>query len=256
MKMLKRPKILDLFSVFLIGVAVSLPIQIMFIYGHTPTEMFQVLTKVTTLNWLIIFALLGNAYLVHKADPVVRWTLPLAALLVGFNNFVVGRWGFDFSSTQTWLASAGFILCHGILCRKPILDLFKHPEHRWWLRPMRKKVEILAYISPYNGLAFKTKTFDISEGGAFIPVNAEDLTPRGPKGVRNRFLVVDDRVSLCLTLGLAQLRCDGRIVRNVTAKGIYPSGIGISFEGMQRTQKKELRRFIRNAGMNMRDLAI
>lgn len=245
--MMTRPKTLDLFGLFLVGVAISFPIQIMVIYGHGPTEWFAVAEKLTFLNWLVMASALLNALLVWRASPALKYTVPLMIGLVAGNNWIVAHWHVDYSPTQAWTASLLFVGLHGVLFRKPILHLIVHPEKRWWLRPPRKIVEVSAYVSPFNGTAFKAKTFDISENGAFIPFSTDEIL-KGTKGdqrrARNKKIGVDDRVTLCLTLGLAQIRCDARIVRTTDAKGIYPAGIGLTFDKLPRQQRRELRRYI------------
>jgi len=231
--MLVRPKILEFFSIFLIAVAVSFPIQIMMIYGHGPMELPQVFAKLTVLNWIVMFAALTNAALVYRAAPALKYTVPLMIVFVAINNWIIGKWHVDYSQTQAMTASGFFILAHGPLFKKSIFGLINHPEKRWWLRPMRKKTQVSAYVSPFNGLAFKAKTFDLSETGAFIPMSSDSLPAH-----------VDDRVNLCLTLGLAQIRCSARIVRSTSAKGNYPAGIALNFDKLPWTEKRELRRYI------------
>ena len=272
--MLARPKTLDVFGYFLIAVALSFPLQVMVIYGHGFSEWFSVLAKLTLINWMVITCAVFNGILVFRAAPVLKYTLPLMICLMAVNNWIVGTWHVDFSKTQTLFASAGFLVAHGVLLQKPIIALFLHPEKRWWLRAPRKQVEIQAFVSPFNGSAFKAKTFDLSENGVFIPLcdnpgkkqkgthdanregnrdgnrdanregNREGNREENREGNRDKKINVNDRMSLCLTLGLAQIRCDARVVRSVEAKGAYPAGIGIAFDGLGRRQLRELRRYI------------
>jgi len=184
-----------------------------------------------------------NAYLIFQASPLVKVMVPFSIVLVTFNNYIVAQYNTDYSPLAASLASVAYMAVHVLLVRGQVFDLFRHPERRWWLISPRKQVEVLAYVSPYNGIAFKTKTFDISEGGAFIPVTAEEIGPT-TRGIKPRKLQANDRVSLCLTLGLAQIRCDARVVRTAAPCGHYPAGIGLSFEDMPRKQRKQLRRYI------------
>jgi hypothetical protein len=205
----------------------------MVIYGHGPMEWPQILAKLTVLNWLVMFAAITNAALVYRAAPALKYTVPLMIVFVAINNWIIGQWHIDYSQTQAMAASGFFVLAHGPLFRKSIFGLVNHPEKRWWLRPKRKKTQVSAYVSPFNGAAFKAKTFDLSVSGAFIPINSDGFSSH-----------VDDQVNLCLTLGLAQIRCSARIVRATGAKGNYPAGIALNFDKLPWPERRELRRYI------------
>ncbi len=240
-----RPKTLNFFSIFLIGVALSFPIQIMILYGHSPLEFGAIFAKLTVLNWGVIAFAALNAWLVLRAESISRVTLPLAVVLVAVNNWIVGKYEMDFSPLVATLATVGFVACHGPLYRSQIRELFNNPAKRWWLIAPRKQIEILAHVCPLNGAAFKTTTFDISENGAFIRLGTH--ITEGDRRLGYKKLSVNDRVRLCLTVGISQIRCDARVVREAgNSKGNYPMGLGIRFEDLSRQHRNEIRRLISN----------
>jgi hypothetical protein len=259
--MQRRPKSLDYFSWFLIGLAVSFPVQIMFLYGHSPLEFMAVASKISLLNWVSIACLVWTAVLLMRASPLVKYSIPVTIVAVTANNWVVGQMEMDYSPVTASLATLGFISVHVVLCRETIVDLLTHPEKRWWLRPSRHKVEVQAYVSPLNGVAFKAKTFEISESGVFIPmddslisaaIEMPEVAKKEKDGTKNRLkekvkitpLKVNDRITLCLTFGLSQIRCDALVVRRTDARGLYPEGVGLRFEGISRSQRRDLKRYL------------
>src|SRR5437588_1945273 len=100
-----------------------------------------------------------------------------------------------------------------VLFQHNIVEVLTKPENRWWLTKPRKKIEVLAYLSPIIGTGFNVKTFDISENGVFIPLDESQIP--SPKFSKNPFkLGINDKLSLCLNFGkLTQVRLEARIVR-------------------------------------------
>src|ERR1017187_4963413 len=150
-----RPKNLKLFSVYLVCVAVSFPIQIMFLYGHAIDETGAIFAKLSVLNWLVMISALLNAWLVFRASPSVIYTLPLGAFCVILNNWVVGMWHIDYSTSMAELSTLGYIGSHVLLFKRSIMDLVFQPEKRAWLHASRYRFRVTTFVSPFNGAAFK-----------------------------------------------------------------------------------------------------
>src|SRR4051812_44795091 len=104
-----RPKTLLYTTAFLIAVAIGMPLQIMFLYGHPPNEMLPIAAKLAPLNWAIMFMAPLVAWLVYRASPFVLMAVPMLTYLVMVNNWFVAELGTDFSPFVTSLASAGFL---------------------------------------------------------------------------------------------------------------------------------------------------
>lgn len=242
--MATRPRVLDFFGYFLVFVALSFPVQIMFLYGHSPLEIYTVIMKLTWLNWMVIGLLLINASLIQRASPWVRYLSPASVVLVALNNWIVGTWDTDYSSDLTSAASLGFVLAHIPLWQKKIRHLFVHPEHRWWLRPPRKKAELLTFVRPYNGASFKVKTFDLSSTGMFLAF--DEVAP----GLQRK-LRPNDMLSLTFTLGgMSSIRCEARVVRKKDSmEGGYPPGLGLAFRGLSRHYERRLKKYIQAAAV-------
>lgn len=232
--MLSRPRPLVYLMIVLFAVALSFPLQVMMLYGHSWDELPAVFDKLTILNWAVMMGSVIAGVWIYHAAPGAQFVMYALIGLVAVNNFFVGYFATDFSP---W--TAGFAtLCFGALCwplrRGEIREILKHPERRWWRASQRRKVHIPIFLGGSRRTQFRTETWDVSETGAFVPVSDQ--------------LKLQERVSICLTLNtFQQLRCDGKVVRIAEACGTYPAGIGIQFTNLDWTQRRELRRFLSKA---------
>lgn len=227
--MRRRPRVMLYLSLLFGALALAIPLQAMVIYGHDWHELSTALAKLTELNWLVVGSLLCGAVLLWQASPHIRWFVPLVIGLVAINNFVVGYYATDFSATLTLLATLGFALMNLPLLHPDSINVFLHPERRWWMRAERHRLAIPVAIEGTRLASLRAETYDLSETGAFIPQ------------VRN--IGVGDWITVRMTFGaLTQIRCQGRVVRRTEARGIYPAGVGIRFEGVSWRQRRELRK--------------
>lgn len=241
--MSKRPKLL-LALAWIIGAAVmSIPVQIMAIYGHGPDEILEVFDKMTGLNWMVLLSGIGAATCIAKASPWTRFVVPSFLLIAGVNNYFVGDFATDYSPMQANLATLGLVALNLPLLQPRIFQLLVHPDRRWWMVSKRQRVSVPVFIGGARNAALRAETFDISETGAFIPLaTAQDHKYAiGKKGN----LEIDEIITIAMTLGtLKQVRCEGRVVRMADARGSYPAGIGIQFMEMGTDEKRELKRYL------------
>jgi len=114
-----------------------------------------------------------------------------------------------------------------------------HPARRWWLTPVRKRASLSARLRPVIGSEMKAEIFDISEGGAFVPLG------RIPKQKTGNPLEIGTYCWIRITLNdLSALTCTAEIVRKTNGRGSYPAGIGLRFVGLSAQDKKELAKFL------------
>ncbi|HEX4925793.1 MAG TPA: PilZ domain-containing protein [Bdellovibrionales bacterium] len=231
-----QPKSLIAMAAILTAIAVSYPVQVMFLYEHSMTELYSVLSKLAPLNWLVAVGCLFASYLAFRASPWMWVVFPVLSFFVAWNNWLVGSVGADFSATTTALATLGFTSLGSLMFSAQAWEILLHPEKRWWLRPERKQVSAPVFVIPKQGDAFRAETFDISATGAFIPLASESALLSFNTG---------DKISLRLTMGaLTVLRCEAQVIRRNAPKGHYPAGVGIQFLNMNRHDSKELRKYL------------
>ncbi len=230
-----KPLILPILAFLTAAIALSLPIQIMMIYGHGLGELGAVARKLTTLNWLVIFGGVATAALIDRGSPYIRYCVPGMIAAVFVNNYFVASYGDDFSLLTATASAAVFAVLNVPLLHPQIRRLLSHPELRWWLRPRRATTSVPIFLAGTRRETFRTETFDLSETGVFVQLEPHQIT-----------LKQDESISLCLTLGTySQVRCTGRIVRITDARGTYPAGVGVQFLDLPMEEKKIIRHYIK-----------
>ena len=235
---LKRPWYLTGMAVILAAVALSFPLQIMWLYGHGLNELDDVFAKMTLLNWFVAAGCLYCAYLALEASPLLPKALPALTLLVALNNGIVGYYAVDYAPWMAHVGTAFFTLLNFPLLHSAARELMRHPERRRWLRAKRYPHAVPVVITgALRGRSpLRAATFDVSDSGLFLPVAPSHFE-------------IDDCISVRLTFGsFSQIRCEGRVVRRAEdPRGVYPAGIGIQFTGLNRHQRRELRRQLERA---------
>lgn len=215
----------------LFAVAISFPLQIMWLYDHPWAEFAAVWPKLTWLNWVVMAGSVVTGVMIFRAAPGVQRAMYLLIGAVALNNFFVGYYATDFSPWTASFATLAFCVLNWPLQQSEVRELLMHPDRRWWRASPRRRMTVPIFLGGSRKTALRAETFDISESGAFVPVDAA--------------LKLEERVSICLTLGtFQQIRCDGRVVRKAEANGCYPAGFGIEFSNLDWWQRRELRRYI------------
>lgn len=230
--MRQRPKILWIVSAGLIVTGLSLPLQAFVLYEHGLSEVISALDKLTLFNWLVVAGCFISATLVFRASSLSQFAVPALISLVAVNNYIVGHYATDFSPLAANLATVGFLFLNLPLAHPRVVEAIRRPERRWWLMAARHQVAVPILLDS-RSVSLKAETFDVSSSGAFIAwPNMDSLKGNLP-------------LRVCLNLGgYRQLKCYARVVRRSPAKGHYPAGIGIQFEGLPMLQRWELNRYL------------
>jgi hypothetical protein len=214
-----KPKQFYIVSIILVFIAISLPLQVMFLYGHHWSETSAIFSKMTGFNWLVVLGLLTVSYLYYHASQLLIIGAPLVLILVTINNYFVGKFAGDFTLTQTSLASVSVGLLFVPLFLPSSQILLKDPKRRWWRISKRVNKRVSATINPYVGEMIHSYTHDISQSGAFVCVDKKDDLPK-----------VGDNVRVILNINsMRKIRCEAIVVRISEASGSYPQGMGIKF---------------------------
>jgi hypothetical protein len=222
-------------SVLFVAIAISMPVQIMSLYGHGFSEAAAILNKLTVFNWLVMIALAVSAFMVANASPGFLYSVWCLIGLVAVNNFFVGYHAIDYSPWSAAFATVAFGAINlPLLRREDIRFLMANPDSRWWRVSLRKTVHLPVILTGKKFQRVRGETFDLSESGMFVPMMEGQAQ-----------LQLHQKISITLTLGtFAQIRCDGRVVRFAEAKGKYPSGMGIEFIELSRHQKLEIKKYL------------
>jgi len=218
-------------------IALSFPLQILFLYEHPMSEIPQALSKLTFFNWIVIGALGCGSVLFYRGSTKMVPAAIAVTVLVLANNILVGVFGEDFQLWQTLGASVLFGSLHLSLRNEEVRKLIQQPELRWWRTAYRQKLRIPVILRTKNYHHLNFESFDISDTGIFI--SATPGLVASLKGLKLGEIAV-------LTMKfdtLTQIRCNARIARISEGGGQYPSGIGIEFVDLSAKDRKRIHRF-------------
>jgi hypothetical protein len=252
----QRPRMLVYLATFLCLVAVSFPVQIMILYGHSPSEGGAIAAKLAPLNWAVIVFAPLTAWLAFRASAWLMAALPVLVAVVIYNNWLVGQIGADYSPLMTLLGSVAFIATIGATLTRDSLRVLLSPRSRWWLTPTRHKLELpvrLKFLSraglkkapvsvdAYN--EFYIRTYDLSEGGA----EQEAKAFRAFQAILKN-LAVGTQCYVCLPLkDVSFIQCRAEVVRNTNGRGAYPAGVGLRFLGLSWNERRRLQHYLDGA---------
>lgn len=231
-----RPYLAYIGAFAFFGLAIALPLQITFLYGHSLAEFEHVIGKLSVTNWLImgLFCVLG--YLTLNISRSIIILLPISVLLVGWNNYLVGTWGYDYTAETTWIATLTYFLFSFYPLHPVFSEFLKDPKKRWWLVAPRKDVRVPVKILPIRGGKIYSQTVDLSKTGAFIksPFRADDT-----------IMNLGDIIQLHLQLGtISDLRLEAEVVRSQTSDDDSPAGYGIQFRNLDYENRRTLNHYL------------
>lgn len=229
--MRERPLSITLFSLLMVGVFLSIPIQA--VYLQNLDSLFRSLTTLNVIMAALCLASAVTAYHVHRS---FYYLLPVTIMTVLYNNWWVGSVGFNFSFTQTSVASAGFIILCTALLEKKALKVLLNPKLKWWDVALRQKVEIPVSLIKIRGQSLTKTAFDISESGLFL----QGLEKQELERYR-----IGEYLDVCLHFSeIIRIRCQAKIVRKADSNGMYPAGLGLQFIDSQGTARAKIQRLI------------
>jgi hypothetical protein len=236
--MRNRPLTLTLFSLILMGVGLSIPIQA--IYLQDFSNLFR---SLTILNMIISILCLLTAVSAAHVHTSFRYLLIATIGAVIFNNWWVGKVGFDFTFTQTTIASLSFVGLCSILLEKKAFTVLSNPNLKWWNIALRKQVQIPVSIVKIRGETMIKKAFDISESGLFL------------QGLEKKELEkyeVGEYLYLYLHFNeILKISCRARIVRKTNANGNYPAGIGLQFANSNDETRLTIKKLIADPSFSL-----
>lgn len=232
-----RPPLLYLMAAINLALIFGFPLQVFMINEHEWKEIIPVFSELTLLNWAVMGVLAAQIPLILRGSRFLSMTVPFTAVMIAINNWIVSKVGFDYSITQTLMATAAFSATQCLWFHPTVRILFVNPAARWWMTRVREKMQIPIQIWTPDGMPMVTSAYDISIGGLFVNFSVESLQACGLK--------VGDQIRLRMRLGsVYRLTVQAEIVRFAKARGAYPEGMGLKFVAMSRQDQIILEKFL------------
>jgi hypothetical protein len=224
----KKPLWVVLLAVALWLNTAGMPVQVMFWFGHGPTEWAAILAKLTLQNKIVMALSPVAALGVQQVAPWGRWaTLVFLAAAVA-NNLILLRFS---TPVPRFLVVASILIVTGTalwLLRPAAARLFRCHELHWWKPAPRRVTSIPVAVENGQGARLDTRTFNISRSGLFVP---------SPAGAMS----LGDRVRVCLRFEARVLRGWVSVVRYTGACSTHPEGFGLQFSCLALADRMWLR---------------
>lgn len=241
--MKNKPVIFNFLSIIYFLIAISIPIQIMIIYGHHLASYELIYHKLSLFNMIVMVLSLYNSFALYHAKKSLRYSIPLNILFIIVNNYFVSFVGVDYSSSQTLLASFSIISVSSFLFFSSSKKIISNPDLIWWKWARRTEKSLPVTIMLKDQELYTTNTFDLSRTGAYLQYASQNdnkpsvTTTKILKGETLEFIIGEPDSKNRLT-------CKAKVVRKAESSGTYPDGIGICFEDLSMKNSLTLMKLI------------
>jgi len=242
--MRNRPRILLILSGILVAIALSFPIQIWMRLDEVPLSFLFSLQAYSPLSLLVMITALFHARMIYDGSRTLVFSGALFTFLALWNNWLVAELDAFVDPALVW-ASATAVLClNGIVFLPAVRKLLFNPGLRWWRTAPRTKVAIQAVLYPVLGGELRSRTFDLSLAGAFVPCDwVSGRAQEADAAIKH--MAVGNHCAVKLKLDtLTLINCTAQVVRRTTDSGQYPSGVGLKFVHLDSSQKQLLKSFL------------
>lgn len=242
--MRSRPRELTCLGIILAGIAISFPLQIIWIFGDSPLDPGAILCKLTPLNWVVMSLSTLLSYLVLTASPWIWLVSPAFVIATLWNHWLIAEVNGGAWAWIACLASLAVLATQALLFRPEVMRVLTHPELRWWRTPGRERVSVEVNICPVSGGELQARSFDLSENGAFISVDGAAWLTNHEGSFKK--ITLGSYCNLRFKLNqTSSFSCTAQIVRRAEARGDYPAGLGMRFVGVGAVERKVLHGFLR-----------
>jgi len=206
----------------------GMPVQVMVLYGHPPSEFAAIWAKIPPQNQLVMALSALAALGVHR---VARWGWYAVFFFAGvglWNNWVLlhfptamPRWTVAAASTALAVLALAFL-------RPAACRLFHTQSLHWWRAAPRYRVSAPVELHTGEGEGVVGTLFNLSRTGLFVEADLSRLHAVDTLRVRVR---LEERV----------LSCRARVVRRCPASATYPEGLGLRFASVPLADRLWLR---------------
>ncbi len=172
--MKNKPLFLKLFPLFALAIALSFPLQIMYLYKIPYTDIIKVFSMLTPLNLISMSVLFTTAILTASMSRSVYKMVPILLVALFANNAIVGLYGSDYTVVQVALSFFLFAFSLKPFYAQEVKAVILNPNLRWWKTPERFNVKKDLKISNGSFDIF-SETTNISSTGLFAKVEDEKL---------------------------------------------------------------------------------
>lgn len=223
-----KPFYFDVITLFLLVVAVSLPIQILFLFDYQLQDWTETFQHLTFLNWLFMGSSLISAYFLYCGHRYALAFSTINICTVFSNNLIVGVFGSDFSINQSLWGAVLYSIPLLPIYFNPLRETLLNSKQQWWRTAPRYSKQLDVQIWSLNGKpTVNAKTINISKTGALLEV---------PSGAPLHY-----RIPMALYVNeITPVHCEAKIVRHISDANNNFDKVGIEFLPLTKEQTQVL----------------
>lgn len=228
-----KPIYLNSVALFLTLVAISLPIQILFIFDYSLKDWIETFQHLTLFNWLIMISSLMTAFFLQRGHRYAIAFSTVSLCVVFSNNLIVGVFGSDFTVSQSLLGAVFFSLPLIPVYFNPLRETLMNSKQQWWRTAPRYSKKLDVHIWSFNGNgAVNAKTINVSRTGALLEI---------PTGTPLHY-----RIPMALYVNeITPIHCEAKIIRHLANRDENIDHVGIEFLPLDREQTEILESSLR-----------
>mgnify|MGYP001105170313 CR=1 FL=1 len=243
----KRPKLLIFTSIAMIGIIISIPLQIILQTEATAINYNILFQQITIFNWAVMLFCLTTMSLALNGHKLLSVSVISLVLSIHINNYFVFKYASNIEWYMPLLASSvSSLLAFIFLINKSVRYTAKNQDKRWWLIPKRYQKTLPIWIVLDENQCVLAHTFDLSKTGTFISSldGLENKLQSQLELGKEVKVLIGDKDDI-------EFHCNASVVRKTEAKGNYPSGVGLHFDNIPIIEKFHLSRILNNPTLGL-----
>lgn len=224
----RKPRWVTALSALLWLNTAGMPLQVILLYGHAPTEAAAIWAKLALQNKLVM---LLSPLAALGVGRVCRWGWWAAVAFFGAaaaNNLVLLRYPSPYPFAAVLLGTVVLLAALAWFGVPEVVRLYGSPGLHWWKPAPRYSLATGVGIETRDRGEVAAVSFNVSRTGLFVRTGAGALA-------------AGDTVRLRLWLGARAIRCAASVVRIAPACASYPAGYGLRFHGLSLADRLFLR---------------
>ena len=217
MIMKNKPLYLILFPLLSFVIALSFPVQIIFLYDiplNDFSKIFSMLTPVNLISMGTLFLAGGLTLFMHQH---IYKIIPALLLILFANNAIVGLYGTDFTLIQVCFSFLLFALSLKPFYKQDIRAVILNPKLRWWKTPTRYSLEKSIALQSAKS-KIKTQALNFSTTGLYAKIDSEEELG---------LLLLNQIIEL--DIDEEKIKLQAKIVRIINDTSEFPNGVGLEF---------------------------
>lgn len=170
----KKPSYFSWLSLFLLGVVISFPAQILYLFEYELSDIYLCFSQLSLINWLVMASCLIASIFIWRVYKYVNYVAVGLVLLVSVNNLAVGLTEVNYTLMESMISEVIFVIPLMFLFNPSYQKLIYNPALHYWKTPRRFSLQEAVYID--KELNIISESVNVSSSGILIRISNNELT--------------------------------------------------------------------------------